>query len=83
MMVLPQNGKLNTRVAEEYPSRSQESAGLKVDRFVRTRKSRAKWYRQYRLRQDTNVHPSRTNCNWSDSEAFLNAQFLRVAKVSA
>ena len=36
--------KLNTRVAEGYPSRSQESAGLKVDQFVRTPKSQAKWY---------------------------------------
>ena len=29
--------KLNCRVAEGYPSRSQESAGLKVDQFIRTR----------------------------------------------
>ena len=75
--------KLNTRVAEGYPSRSQESAGLKLDQFVRTPKSQSKWYKQYRLRQDTNVRPGRTIFSWSDSEARLNAQFSRVAKVSA
>ena len=37
--------KLNCRVAEGYPSRSQESAGLKVDQFIRTPKSQSKWYR--------------------------------------
>ena len=31
--------KLNCKVAEGYPSRSQESAGLKVDEFIRTPKS--------------------------------------------
>ena len=58
--------KLNTRVAEGYPSRSQESAGLKVDQFVRTPKSQAKWYQQYRLKQDSNVRPGKTIFSWSD-----------------
>ena len=75
--------KLNTRVAEGYPSRSPESAGLKVDQFVRTPKSPAKWYKQYRVRQDTNVRPGKTIFSWSDSEARLNAKFSRIAKVSA
>ena len=74
---------LNTRVAEGYPSRSQESAGLKVDQFVRTPKSQAKWYQQYRIRQDSNVRPGKTIFSWSDSEARLNSQFSRVAKVSS
>ena len=30
--------KLNTRVAEGYPSRSREATGLKVDQFIRTPK---------------------------------------------
>ena len=47
--------KLNTRVAERYPSRSQEAAGLKVDQFIRTPKSQVKWYQQYRMRQESNV----------------------------
>ena len=45
-------------------------------------KSQSKWYKQYRLRQDTNVRPGKTIFSWSDSEARLNAQFSRVAKVS-
>ena len=75
--------RLNTRVAEGYPSRSQESTGLKVDQFVRTPKSQAKWYQQYRIRQDSNVRPGKTIFSWSDSEARLNSQFSRVAKVSS
>ena len=75
--------KLNTRVAEGYPSRSQESAGLKTDQFVCTPKSQSKWYKQYRLRQNNNVRPGRTIFSWSDSETRLNAQFSRVAKVSS
>ena len=67
--------KLDTRLAEGYPSCSQESVGLKVDQFVRTPKSQAKWYRQYRQRQDTDVHPGKTIFSWSDSEARFNAQF--------
>ena len=75
--------KLNTGVAEGYPSCSQESAGLKVDQFVRTPKSQAKWYQQYRLRQDSNVRPGKTIFSWSNSEARLNAQFSRIPKVSS
>ena len=66
--------KLNCRVAEGYPSRSQESAGLKVDQFIRMPKSQAKWYKQHRLRQDSTTRPGRTIFSWSDSEARLNAQ---------
>ena len=75
--------KLNCRVAEGYPSRSQESASLKVDQFVRTPKSQSKWYKQHRIRQDSNSRPGRTIFSWSDSEARLNAQYSRVAKASA
>ena len=70
--------RLNTRVAEGYPSRSQESAGLKVDQFVRTPKSQAKWYQQYCIRQDTNIRPGKTIFSWPDSEARLNSQFYCV-----
>ena len=75
--------KLNCRVAEGYPSRSQESAGLKVDQYIRTPKSQAKWYKQHRIRQDSTSRPGRTIFSWSDSEARLNAQYSRVAKVSS
>ena len=75
--------KLNCRVAEGYPSRSQESAGLKVDQFICTPKSQSKWYKQHRIRQDSNSRPGRTISSWSDSEARLNALYSRVAKASA
>ena len=75
--------KLNCRVAECYPSRSQESAGLKVDQFIRTPKSQSQWYKQHRLRQDSTTRPGRTIFSWSNSEARLNAQYSRVAKASA
>ena len=75
--------KLNTRVAEGYPSRSQEAAGLKQDQFVRTPKSQAKWYTQSRLKQDINQRPGRTIFGWSGSEARLNSQFSRIAKTSS
>ena len=75
--------KLNCRVAEGYPSCSQDSAGLKVDQLIRTPKSQSKWYKQHRLRQDSNTRPGRTIFSWSDSEARLNGQYSRVAKASA
>ena len=75
--------KLNCRAAEGYPSRSQDSAGLKVDQVIRTPKSQSKWYKQHRLRQDSNSRPGKTIFSWSDSEARLNAQYSRVAKASS
>ena len=75
--------KLNTRAAEGYPSRSQEAAGLKQDQFIRTPKSQAKWYTQSRLEQDGNQRPGRTIFGWSGSEARLNSQFSRIAKISS
>ena len=75
--------KLNTRAAEGYPSRSQEAAGLKVDHFIGTPKSQEKWYTQSRLRQEGTQRPGKTIFGWSGSEARLNAQFSRIAKVSS
>ena len=75
--------KLNTRAAEGYPSRSQEAAGLKQDQFIRTPKSQAKWYSQLSIKQDGNQRPGRTIFGWSGSEARLNSQFSRIAKISS
>ena len=75
--------KLNTRAAEGYPSRSQEATGLKQDQFIRTPKSQAKWYTQSRLKQDVNQRPGRTIFGWSGSEARLNSQFSRIARISS
>ena len=75
--------KLNTRAAEGYPSCSQESVGLKVDQFICTPQSQAKWYQQTRLKQDITPRPGKNIFSWSDAEAQLNAQFSRIAKVSS
>ena len=57
--------KLNTRAAEGYPSRSQKSAGLKQDQFIRTPKSHSKWYSQSYLRLEDPQHPERSIFSWS------------------
>ena len=75
--------KLNTRAAEGHPSRAQEAAGLKQDQFIRTPKSQAKWYTQSRIKQDGTQRPGRTIFGWSGSEARLNSQFSRIAKISS
>ena len=36
--------KLNTMVAEGYPSRAQDSAGLKRDQFIKVPKTQSRWY---------------------------------------
>ena len=36
--------KLNTTVAEGYPSRAQDTAGLKKDQFIKIPKSQSRWY---------------------------------------
>ena len=75
--------RLNVWAAECYPSRSQESAGLKQDQFIRTPKSQAKWYKQSCLRPEDPQRPGRSVFSWSDSEARLNAQLSRVTKVTS
>ena len=51
--------RLNTVVAEGYPSRAQDSAGLKTDQFVKIPKSQARWYQMYTIKQDGPHRPGR------------------------
>ena len=44
--------QLNTTVAEGYPSRAQDSAGLKKDQFIKIPKSQSRWYQMYTIKQD-------------------------------
>ena len=44
--------KLNTTVAEGYPSRAQDSAGLKKDQLIKIPKSQSRWYQIHTLRHD-------------------------------
>ena len=75
--------RLNTVVAEGYPSRAQDSAGLKKDQFVKIPKSQARWYQMYTIKQDGPHRPGRKLFSWHNTEAKLNSQFPRLTKASA
>ena len=44
--------RLNLTVAEGYPSRAQDSAGLKRDQFVKVPKSQSRWYKMHMIKLD-------------------------------
>ena len=70
--------RLNTVVAEGYPSRAQDSAGLKRDQFVKVPKSQARWYQMYTIKQDGSHRPGKKLFSWHNTEAKLNSQeYLR------
>ena len=75
--------RLNTVVAEGYPSRAQDSAGLKKDQFVKIPKSQARWYQMYTIKQDGPHRPGRKLFSWHNTKAKLNSQFPRLTKASA
>ena len=43
---------LNCTVAEGFPSRSQDSAGLKKDQFVKMPISQSRWYQMHLIKPD-------------------------------
>ena len=75
--------KLNTVVAEGYPSRAQDLAGLKKDQFVKVPKSQSRWYQMHTIKPDGPHHPGKTLFTWHNSEAKVNSQFPRIVKASA
>ena len=75
--------KLNTTIAEGYPSRAQDSAGLKKDQFIKIPKSQSWWYQMHTLRQDGPHRPGKSLFSWSSSEAKVNSQFPRIIKASS
>ena len=75
--------RLNTVVAEGYPSRAQDSAGLKKDQFVKIPKSQARWYRMHTIRQDGPHPPGKKLFSWHNTEAKVNSQFPRITKATA
>ena len=75
--------KLNTTVAEGYPSRAHDSAGLKKDQFIKIPKSQGWWYQMHTLRQDGPHRPGKSLFSWGSSEAKVNSQFLRIVKASS
>ena len=75
--------KLNTTVAEGYPSRAQDSAGLKKDQFVKIPKSQSRWYQMYTIKQDGPQRPGKNLSSWSGSEAKVNSQFPQIIKAAS
>ena len=75
--------RLNTTVAEGYPSRSQDSGGLKKDQFIKMPKSQACWYQMHTIKPDTPHHPGKSVFSWRNTEAKVNSQFPRITKASA
>ena len=75
--------RLNLTVAEGYPSRSQDLAGLKRDQFIKVPKSQEKWYKMHLLKSDGLHRPGRSVFNWRNTEAKVNSQFPRITRASA
>ena len=47
--------RLNLTALEGYPSRSQDSAGLKKDQFIKVPKSQSRWYTMHLVKSDGQV----------------------------
>ena len=75
--------RLNCVAAEGYPSRSQDTGGLKTDQFIRTPKTQSKWYRQHCPRTDESHRPGRTVFGWTDNEAKLYSQLSQIVMLNA
>ena len=73
----------DSTAVEGYPSRSQDSAGLKRDQFIKVPKSQSKWYTMHLLKPDGPQRPGRSVFNWRNTEAKVNSQFPRITKASA
>ena len=70
--------KLNIAVAEGYPSKNAETAGLLRDQFVKTPRT----FRWYSMHTDKKDSGRSTVCHWSPYPAKLNSSFSRVARHS-
>ena len=68
--------KLNLTVAEGYPSKNTQTAGLLQDQFVKTPRS-SRWYD---LQADKKESDSSAVCYWSPEPVKLNNTFSRVAR---
>ena len=75
--------KLNTVVVEGYPSRAQDSAGLKKDQFVKVPKLQNRWYQMHMIRPEGPHRPGKTLFSWHNSKAKVNSQFPCIVKASA
>ena len=70
--------KLNLTIAENYPLRNTETAGLLRDQFVKTPRS-SRWYDMHADMKDSDAA---TVCAWSPEPVKFNSAFSRVARCS-
>ena len=75
--------RLNLTALEGYPSRSQDSAGLKKDQFIKVPKSQLKWYSMHLVKPDGPHRPGHTVFSWRNTEVKVNSQFPRLTRASA
>ena len=75
--------QLNLMVAEGYPSRAQDSAGLKHDQFIKVPKSQSRWYKMHLMKPEGPHRPGRSVFSWHNTEAKVNSQFPRITRASA
>ena len=75
--------RLNTTVAEGYPSRSRDSGRLKKDQYIKMPKTQAHWYQMHTIRPDTPHRPGKSVFSWRHTEAKVNSQFPRITKAAA
>ena len=75
--------QLNLTVAEGYPSRAQDSTGLKKEQFIKVPKSQSRRYTMHMLRSEEPTRPGHSVFSWHNTEAKVNSQFPRITKTSA
>ena len=73
---------LNLTVAKGYPSRAQDSAGLKRDQFIKVSKSQSRWYKMHLMKPERPHRPGRSVFSWYNSEAKVNSQFPRITRLN-
>ena len=71
--------RLNCTVAEGYPSRAQDSAGIKRDQFVKVPKSQARWYQNHLIKPDGPHHPDRSVFSWHNAEPKVNKSYQSLS----
>ena len=74
---------LNTTVAEGYPSRSQDSGGLKKNQSIKMPKSQSRWYQMHTIKLDISHRPGKSVFSWRNTEMKVNSQFPRITKAAA
>ena len=76
--------RLNLTVAGGYPSRAQDSAGLKHDQFIKVPKRQSRWYKLHLMKQEgPHTDLDAQVFSWHNSEAKVNSQFPRITRASA